>query len=290
MIYAHSWYLDLVNDNWEALVKNDYESVMPLTPGKKLGFDYLYQPKFTQQLGVFSQSHLTELSLEEFLNAIPKKYKFIEINLNTYNKVNDQSKHFTPWLTHHLDLINSYENIAAKYSTNLKRNLKKAQKSNLSIVDNIKPEDIIQVFRSNKGKDISNLKDSDYDLLRRMIYVMIYKRTARVVGVYNEMNELCAGAFFVFSGKKVIFFFSGTNALAKNTAAMPLLIDDFIRKHAGSHLTFDFEGSNDPNLARFYKSFGSEEVNYLHYHHNKLHPVLKAGLMIKKKFIFAIKH
>jgi hypothetical protein len=28
------------------------------------------------------------------------------------------------------------------------------------------------------------------------------------------------------------------------------------------HLTFDFDGSNDPNLARFYKSFGSRELVY----------------------------
>ena len=29
-IYAYSWYLNIVADNWDALVLNDYEAVMPL--------------------------------------------------------------------------------------------------------------------------------------------------------------------------------------------------------------------------------------------------------------------
>lgn len=283
MIYAYSWYLDLVNEHWEALVKNDYECVMPLTPGKKFGISYLYQPNFTQQLGIFSRNHLTAQLVQEFLDAIPRRFRFIEINLNTHNNIKTPGNNFIPWKTHELDLINNYENIARNYSTNLKRNLKKAAKASLSIVENPKPENVIRIFRENKGRQISNLKDKDYDLLRRLIYVMIYKRTALVVGAYNEMNELCAGAFLVYSGRKVIFYFSGTNQHARETAAMPFLIDDFIHKNAGSHLTLDFEGSNDPNLARFYKSFGAEEVHYFHYKHSRLNPVLQAALNLKKK-------
>lgn len=285
IIYAYSWYLDLVNDRWEGLVKDDYQCVMPLTPGKKLGIHYLFQPKFTQQLGVFSQSHLTENVVSEFLEAIPAKYKFIEINLNTHNKTGKNAGNFYPWKTHHLDLIRSYDQISKNYSDNLKRNLKKARASSLSIVENIKPEDVINIFRANKGKNLSGLKDGDYDMLRRLVYVMIYKRTVKVMGVFDDKNTLCAGAFFVNSGKKEIFYFSATNSHAKASAAMPYLIDYFIKNKAGSHLTFDFEGSNDPNLARFYKSFGSEEINYLHYKKNRLNPLFKVGLRIKKKLL-----
>ena len=40
---------------------------------------------------------------------------------------------------------------------------------------------------------------------------------------------------------------------------MPFLIDQFIKTSANSSFLFDFEGSNDENLARFYKSFGAHK-------------------------------
>ncbi|MFH1005014.1 MAG: hypothetical protein V1781_05925 [Bacteroidota bacterium] len=85
LIYAYSWYLDIVCPNWEALVEGDYESVMPLTWEKKYGIRYLFQPYFTQQLGIFSKNKLEKKTIEKFLLSIPTYYKFIEINLNTQN-------------------------------------------------------------------------------------------------------------------------------------------------------------------------------------------------------------
>src|SRR5688572_30496222 len=85
LIYAYSWYLDIVSPHWEALVEDDYESVMPLTGNKKYGIHYLYPPYFAQQLGIFFKDKKTEDELEKFIYAIPPHYKFIEINLNTQN-------------------------------------------------------------------------------------------------------------------------------------------------------------------------------------------------------------
>jgi hypothetical protein len=55
LIYGHSVYLNkMCNGQWDALVMGNYETVMPLTRRKKWGIYYLYQPAFTQQLGIFS--------------------------------------------------------------------------------------------------------------------------------------------------------------------------------------------------------------------------------------------
>jgi hypothetical protein len=221
--------------------------------------------------------------VNRFLGAIPRKFKFIDINLNSFNPVKSEDSNAEPWLNHELDLINSYDKIRSNYSTNLKRNLKKAEKSPVTPVKNIKPENVINLFRQNKGKYLGNLTEDDYQLLRRLIYVMIYKRIGEVVGAYSEMNELCAGAFFIRDNKKVIFYFSATDAYAREHAAMPMIIDSYIRNNAHTHLTLDFEGSNDPNLARFYKSFGAKQISYPHYRQNKLNPVLKPGFDLIKK-------
>lgn len=282
--YAQSWYLDIVAEEWDALVEDDYQRVMPLVGRTKRGISYLFQPVFTQQLGVFSQSILSEGIVSNFLQQIPVSFKFIEINLNSLNKVDERKFNLAPFLNHELDLIHPYEYLYKNYSTNLKRNLKKAAKAGLILQKNIKPEEIIDLFRANRGKTVSNLYDSDYMKLQRIAYSGIYKGLIQTVGAFTPHNELCGGAIFLRSKKKMIFLFSGVSDEGRNSSALPFIIDSFIQDYVNKHITLDFEGSNDPKLARFYKGFGSKECTYPHIKINRLPIHLKLGVSLVKWF------
>ncbi|MFC2111026.1 hypothetical protein ACFLQ5_01095 [Bacteroidota bacterium] len=275
LVYAYSWYLDIVCDKWDALVEDDYLSVFPLTYNSKANIHYLFQPVFTQQLGVFSAQGITSEKTNKFFNAIPKKFKLIEINLNKLNEIDLPKLKKEEWLTHELELINSYENIYKNYSSNAKRNIKKAKDLKVAISKNLKPEDVISLFRNNKGKDIKSLDERDYERLSRLIYKCIYNNKVSIYGAYSAKNELCAGAFFVESNKRSIFLFSGTSAEARENGAMSFLIDSYIKENSQKEILLDFEGSNDKNLARFYKSFGAKEYYYLHLYMNKLSMIQK---------------
>src|SRR5688500_2956885 len=84
LIYAYTFYLDAMCDNWDALVLNDYEAVMPLPWRKKWGVTYLYQPLLVAQLGLFGKG-ITKGMFLRFLNAIPKIFKFLDYQLNAGN-------------------------------------------------------------------------------------------------------------------------------------------------------------------------------------------------------------
>ena len=93
LIYAYSYYLDIMSKNWDALIlskgllsENDYEAVMPLTQNKKFGISYLRQPAFTQQLGIFGHVHFDNDLTEQFINKALELFLFIEINLNYANE------------------------------------------------------------------------------------------------------------------------------------------------------------------------------------------------------------
>ncbi|TAE87084.1 MAG: hypothetical protein EAY81_04625, partial [Bacteroidetes bacterium] len=81
LIYAYSWYLDIVAPGWEALVLNDYEVVMPLPTTTKY-LNVIYQPFFAQQLGIFNTQNLKHFTVSDFIKAIPAKFKYINICLN----------------------------------------------------------------------------------------------------------------------------------------------------------------------------------------------------------------
>jgi len=269
-IYAYSWYLDIVSPEWSALILDDYQAVFPITSGNKMGIKYCYQAPFTQQLGMFSPLLHTPQMLDSFLKKLSESFPLIQINLNSYNKTSVYKETISSKINHELDLIASYDNIRKSYSKNLKRNIKKAQKTDLTIFENLKPEAVIDLFRANKGKEIKGLSDNDYQKLNHLIYKALSINKVEVWGIYTPENNLCAAAVLMKDHKRFTFLFSATNQEAKDTGAMPFLIDSFIQQHSEEKKIFDFEGSNDENLARFYKSFGSAVVHYPHFFQNNL--------------------
>ncbi len=277
IIYAASWYLDIVCPNWEALVEDDYSAVFPLTCRSKFGIHYLFQPYFTQQLGLFSnEKEKKENILRDFLMHIPKKFRLIEIQLNTDNLIEDFNGFSThKKLTHHLFLGDDYVGIRSNYSENHSRNIKKAIKTKNEIITDIAPSAIIQLFRENKGAGIENLKSADYLVFEKLLNEASQKNLLEVRGVRNESQELIAGAIFLQSLHSYIFLFSATNKEAKESGAMSQLIDSFIRDHSEEEVYLDFEGSMDLNLARFYKGFGSKEVVYLQIRKNNLPGIIR---------------
>ena len=259
IIYAFSWYLDVISKNWEALIVGDYDMIFPIIPGKKFGINYLYQPLFLQQLGVFSYQKLNSDVVEKFLDAIPKKYKFYEINLNTFNKISSAKYQTTQRVTYEIDLICPYESLIKKYSTNTKRNIKKAKKNNLQIFKKLPVKEFIDFKQKNS---IVKLKEEDYSVLRNIISISIFYTVGELYGVYNSENKLCAAAFFIKSHNKVIYLVSVSSEEGKQKRAMFFLIDSFIKKNSQKNLTLDFEGSNIESIARFFKGFGANPCYY----------------------------
>jgi len=281
-VYVYSWYLDLVHEGWDALVEDDYQRVMPLTLSKKFGITYYYQPFFTQQFGVFSINILNPDIIEDFINSIPVHVKLIDVNFNSFNKFINGKYKIVKNNNYLLDLINDYPKLATKYSNNIKRNLKKSLKNNLVFMKGVKPESLISLFRNNRGADINKWKDSNYVVLQRIMYRAIHKGIGTIYGVYSEYNELCAAAFFLKNDYRLIFLFSGADDNARKNGAMTFLIDTVIRKNSPGSKILDFEGSNDQNLARFYKGFGAKKTTYIRLKINRLGFVYKTIIRVYK--------
>ncbi len=261
-VYAFSWYLNIVHPGWGALVMDDYQAVFPVVSNKKWGISYAFQPVFTQQLGLFTPLHLTPDLTSVFLTKLLELFPLVQINLNMHNKVQEKWKFIRKNVNHELDLISPYELLKSNYSSNLKRNIKKARNAKINILKNLKPDSIIELFRLNRGKQINQLTAKDYSTLNRIVYKALSQGKAAIWGAFTSNNNLCAGAIFIRDKHRFIFLFSATNSEAKEQGAMSYLIDSFIEAHAGTPVILDFEGSNDTNLARFYKSFGSSVIHY----------------------------
>lgn len=283
-LYGWSWYLDIAHKNWEALVEGDYERVFPLTGNRRLGISYLFQPFFAQQLGIYSRHILNEEVTARFLRAIPPHFKLVEIRLNKHNKVPAQGFGLTMHTNIELDLIHAYDRIHRNYSANTKRNLKKAQEAGLVISKNIRPEQVVALFRDNRGRTISHWNDREYRRFVHLAYAAIHRGQGVACGVYDKTNQLICGAMYIKSNGKIVFLFSGTNQVGKENHALTFLIDSIIRDYSPGQFVFDFEGSDQPGLARFYLGFGGQSTTYPAVHINRLPWFLRLPVKATKKF------
>ena len=283
-IYAFSWYLDIVHPGWEALVEDDYQSVMPLTGGKKFGVNYLFQPYFVQQLGVFSNSPMTSEKLELFLKAIPKQYRFAEIRLNESNTLDKAIEGFDYHRNVLLDLNQDYKTIRSNYHTNTKRNLAKAENNSLQLVDTVIPYHVVALFTDNRGALLDKWGDAEYGRLTALTQVAVNRKSAFILGVSEKgVGQLLCAAIFMKTDNRITFLFSGLTEEGKQRQAMTYLLDQVIQRYANQPITFDFEGSDDDNLARFYLGFGGKEVKYPSYTFNRLSPIGRSLLKIWKQ-------
>lgn len=282
-VYALSWYLDIVHPNWNALIENDYERVMPLTNSKKFGLSYMFQPFFVQQLGVFSTSQLSQDDVDNFINAIPQQYLLTQYRLNSYNKVDYDSDIIAKHRNVELDLIYDYQYLYNNYNNNTKRNLAKAEAAGLSINNNINPEIIISLFRNNRGKDVKHWKDKEYNRFLELINTAISQECCFTIGINDLDNNTIAGAVFMHSHDRIIFLFSGSDEAHKDKHALTMLLDNVIREFSETQYTLDFEGSDNDGLARFYKGFGGAEVFYPEVKYNNLKGILKFIYKLMRK-------
>ena len=241
---------------------DNYQAVFPLPFRRKYGVDYVYQPVFTQQLGLFSKALLTPKLLEDFLFLIPAHFKYVNLNLNQHNRLSNLNIKVERRRNIEMDILDEYSLLRKAYSTNLKRNLKKASVAKLTIFENLKPDAVIKLFQSNNGKYLKSLSQDDYSRFIRLVYKAIQYGHAEVWGAFSSENDLCAAAIFFRSHKRITFLFSGANEYARQNGALPYILDSYIKANAGRELVFDFEGSNDDQLARFYLGFGSKSVSY----------------------------
>ena len=267
--YSCSWYLNCVSPNWEALILDDYKVIMPLTCKTKIGINYLAQPFFTQQSGIIG-NNLSPQIVDEFILEIEKKYSYIDINLNEENTLHiHENKNTFEQINIILDVNKPYEILFKNFSENTRRMIKKAEKSNLQIQDMDGPDELIKLFKNTKGKNLKHLDNKAYTNLKNLIKTCKEHIKVNIKSIQHN-NNLLGGAVFLEFNKRIIFFFSALNETGKQYGAMHFLIAETIKKHSEKDFYLDFEGSNNVNLARFYKSFGSKEIVYLRYKNNKL--------------------
>ncbi|HRI19770.1 MAG TPA: hypothetical protein PLA68_02395 [Panacibacter sp.] len=267
LIYATSFYLDHITDNWHGIVVNDYDCVLPVAWRKKYGIRYCYEVPFTQQLGWFQQQH----NIVSKAILLKKLFSFSKYGDYTFNFKNAETIDSAVACNNYvLDLSRSYNEIKNYYTTDLLNNLKKANKENFIYAEEGSFETVVDLYQQLYQSRTPHVSNKDFQNFKTLCTFLVKQKNVIIRKVCNGNNELLSTTLLLKHENRLYNMMNSTTAAGRKTEANHFLFDCIFREFAGRDMLFDFEGSNIPGIKKFYEKFGAVNQPYFKMHFNQL--------------------
>ena len=265
ILYAHSFYLNAICDNWSGLIINDYDAVLPIPWRKKFGITYCYTPAFIQQLGLFGN---TKILNEEITHTIKKHFRFGDMMLNFENKISS-TEEINSLTNLIIDLSIGYDSIHANYKKDATLNIKKAEKENLHYSDSNEIEYIIQLYQSHYQDRTKHTTAKDYSNFAKLA-TELSKQQKCFARIAKNNEQIVAAVLLLSDDQRIYNIMNIVTDEGRNKEANYFLMNNIIKEFAGKNLLFDLEGSDLSGVKSFYEKFGATNQPYFHWHFNEL--------------------
>ena len=276
LIYAKSFYLDAMAANWDAIVLNDYEAVMPLTWKKKWGIVYLYQPAFIQQGGIFYVAELSAATQKLIADKAFTKFKFAEITFNYLNSVNDLTNAKINIRTNFiLPLTNNYQQISKGYHSSITKDLKRSRQFKLQYHTSDDYLTIVDLYKKLYQKRLPFFSDKDFTNFILVCKKMWADDNLIIRKITDVNRETLAAVILLKDNSRLYNIISCTTIDGKHKGANHFLYDKLIQEFCNTDYILDFEGSDVKGIADFYRRFNAINQPYPFCKINKLNPVIK---------------
>lgn len=258
LVYAGSTYLNAIcNQEWDALIYGNYEAVFPLPVKRKWGIPLVYQPFFCQQLGLFAPDGFF-LGYSDFLNAIPHKFLKAGLHLNPAFTLPENMLQRCNLL---LNLNRPYDQIAAGYNADARKNLRKCTEAGIIVETCDDFAAAVSLYREVWGLLNPVLKEQHYLSFTKACEALQSSSEAICLRAYMG-EKVLSYAIFLRSPHYLHYVCAAPTVEGRKLGVMHAVIDHVAESYAGQNLFLDFEGSEIPDVAAFYRKFGPFEERY----------------------------
>ncbi|MEG2288882.1 MAG: peptidoglycan bridge formation glycyltransferase FemA/FemB family protein [Clostridium sp.] len=279
-IFSQYWWLDTVSgkDGWDVILNEKGGSIVAALPfsysENRHGID-IHQAKLTQKNGVYieypsNQKYTSKLSFEkkamkEIIDELEKR------NLNKYTQNFDYT--VTNWLpfywrgynqtsryTYVIEDISDFERIYNNIDSSTKNMIRKAEKI-VKIKENLDVDSFYEINKmtfERKGMNIPY----DKDLIKKIESETKRRECSKSFYAVDEEGNIHAAIYLVWDKTSVYYLLGGINPDYKNSNATSLLLKNAIEFSVSMNLKFDFEGTMNEDIEKFFSSFGGRQVQY----------------------------
>jgi len=259
----------------------DYEFIMPIPYTVKKNQSILYQPFFSQQLNVLGKELPSVEVINSFIASIPEKFKLVQFNMPNYLIQDANGFEIEEVVFQYLDLSKEYETLSAEYSTNAKRQIKKAVKNELKVTEIVGLEVFMPLFKETVGDKLNFMPDN-YKRLKTLMEVGLGNKSGKLLSVQKDDVVVAMGYFFI-QDNRITYLKGASIQEGRDTGAMYFLMDAVIKEYAATKRIFDFGGSKVTSVAEFYKKLGGKDQTYLSFSKNDLPWLIKKAKGVRDK-------
>lgn len=223
-IFQFSWYLDLVDDDWQACVENTYQWVMPFFSDKK---QIINQPS-VPYLGLISKIDISKSEFQTILSYLNQKYTSINYSLSKFHFKYSNLVEFKNETYYQKDFISDYIDLKKIDQSKVIDAIKFAECHKLKCVTQRSLFQFIEFFKTQYS-----IESDEMDIMRKIILKATQMQMGKMYAVYNKTNELIGEVFILYFKTKIYTMYSAFDKSAYSLKAdfylFHTLIEDLTR-------------------------------------------------------------
>lgn len=230
--------------------------VMPaLTPFYQLDFSALDSLKQTRSLSIQSHVVTALAGFIDKLNPALVELNFLPFYWLPFHHANFQ---VTPRITYRLDTAG--DDLFANLRGNIRRQIKKSQ-------------EIHQVIRGTNTQHLFALNKASYERtndthpfdaghIQKLFTFLSENKRGEIIELTDANGTVTASALFAWDHTHLYYLTGGFRDDTQSSGAMSHVLWQGIQLAKEKQLTFDFEGSMNPGIEYFFRSFGATPLTY----------------------------
>ena len=278
-IFSKPFWLDAVcgEDGWDVILVEKggkiFASMPYVKPIVRYSLTYSTMPKLTQTLGPYisypkGQKYVKRLAFEkEIINLLIEKIPFCDYFSQNfdYNYKNwlpfywnkyQQTTRYTYILN---DLID-YENVYNGFQSNIKTDIKKAQKV---LKVNFK-EELKIIYNTVEKTFIRQSKKIPFDFsyFENIDKALLKNANRLSLSAVDEIGNVHAVVYIIYNENEAYYLLGGGDPKYRNSGAHSFLINEALKLLTTKTKIFNFEGSMIEEVENSFRQFGARQIPY----------------------------
>lgn len=268
-LFAQAWWLDVVcNGKWDVALVSDTDSNIiafwPYSLETKWGFKIIRNPLLTAYLGPVFLTEVNTDVLQNLWNQIPKAAflqwtcvpEFTAVDFFTSKGIEPKKRR-----TYFIHLEQSEDELWAQIFSKRKNDIRKAEQDLV-----VKPDsfDIHQFVQWHQRA--FNEKNKNYlfsvSFFENVFSAAEQNKSSLSLSAFDKEGSRLGQIWLVYDQNKMYYLLSATAAETHRGAIALLIWTALLEAKKKGLKIFDFEGSMDEGIAKFFQRFGGTEMAY----------------------------